>query len=616
MGAQVPRLVRPVLRLPGDELRPSASLRPRTAAARLDSDHGGRRNACADAQGLGDHGARLDLRPSPSAPPDFTRFVTRGGGSPELAARLWNEGIDREGAVDALNLAMTAPDIDDFGPARLLVEILSWTADGPVSAEEVQAGFRALADAVVVQPDGRWVRAADGAPLQVSPVALREGRLFAGDLPVGGLYPQRAGVLRALGPRGQPGEVVSELGLDRDPVSAFVRGTSEATWAALRALPELAYGLVHHPEETLTGLVHAAGTLPDQAVKVAFDAPETARRFAGLPADEQLRLAGKLFATALLAKRAGKVAGAASRGAPLSQLSLRIRLADLGAGRVLPWIEVEGLRAAVPAGLGLAAGLGATQATLRVRDGDLDEPKIRFANEHHIGRTVGDPRGTSAKLDDVADNLRLLEEQPVNTQRTYAKMARAHLEATHPSPTLDDVTRLFDRLGDVAPEARAELHSWAHPSFRRAIDEVGDARTAANRARIEAIRQRADAAGIDLHAAYRSTRPAPPLESLSMEAQKAVRAIDGGSLKVRVRSRRIAEEILSQFPDYAHTGGRPKWKTKALFEDEFVRTYHWDDVRGPDGNVAGHGPTNPHRHLPHLQFTADKNKEIHVFFPW
>lgn len=568
----------------------------------------------------------FERAPRPTAPPDFLSMVQKGGGSPAFAERLWNEGITQEDAVHALTLAMYSPSIEDFASARLLVEILSWSRiDGRVSPKRVRHGFANLKNAVVVRPDGVVARVGDGRALESRTLALREGRLEAGGLPVGALYGLRSGVFYQT-QNGRMGAVAGELCLQHDVANSLLDGAEMVIVETLRGAAHLLKGLHNDPEATLTGLVHAVGSIPKQAVKLAFESPEALQRFANLPQQDQLQLSGKLVSGLILAI-AGLGAGAeaaGATGAALKQATLRVGLAEMGAGRVLPFFSIEGVPALANAGaaIGRATAWNAPQPALRIRDGDLADPKIRFANEHHIGRTVNDPRIKGASVDDLTERLARVKDQPLNTQKVYAEMVKEYLEANMQHLPLQDVGKLYKALDGLERAATLKARAWVHQRFRTAIDKLGDVATPKARAAAEDIRRHADEAGLSVHELSRPRLSASPRSSLSAEAQKAMTQIEDGVRSVEVSSRAVAEEILSQFPELAQTQRWAKWKTKALMEDAFENTFHWDDVKGDGGRVVGHEANNPHGKLPHLQFEAKRLAaktdvpEQHVFFSW
>ncbi len=567
----------------------------------------------------------VDATPA-KAPAEFRSFVQNAGGSTALAERLWTQGITREDAVGALTLAMHAPSIEDFASARLLVEILSWSqADSRVSAQRVQSGFRNLKDAVVVRPDGVVAQAIDGKPIEALTLQVREGRLEASGLPVGALFVSRSGVLFET-KAGRSGELAGELFLQHDFANSLLDGAELVIVETLKGSAMLLKGLKDDPEATLTGLVHAVGSMPKQAVKLAFESPQALRRFKNLPEQAQLQVAGKLVSSLALAVAGlGATAeAAAASGAVLRQATLRVGLAEMGAGRVVPFFSIQGLPALSNAtgAIGRAAAWDISQPALRIRDGDLADPKIRYANEEHIGRTVKDPRIEGATVDDLSKGLDRVKAQPANTQRVYAQMAKEYLQTHMKHASLEDVGKLYRTLDGLDDAAALEVKSWVHDKFRAKIEELGDAATPRARAAAQEIRRHADEAGLNLHEVFRPRLNAPPRSSLSVEAQKALGQIEGAERSVTVSSRAVAEEVLSQFPELAQTQRWPKWKTKSLLNDGFDNTFHWDDVRGPDGRAEGHAPDNPHGDQPHLQFDSDRLQnsrgpgEQHVEFPW
>lgn len=443
------------------------------------------------------------------APPAFVDMVVKGGGSPELAERLWTGGITADEAKHALTLAMYSPAPENFGPARLLVEVSSWgIAQKEVSAAQVQEGFRALGHGVVVQPDGLWVRARDGEPIESSAVQVRDGRALSGGLEVGGLYVSEAGVLRAVGPGGARGAVVGELGLTQDPYSATMTGVSQTLMETAVGIGGLVDGLARDPAGTIEGLFHAFGRLPETAVAFAFEAPELWRHVSRLPAHQQQQVVGRLAGGLLLAARAAKAAGAAGRagragGGGGFGLKLEVGLMELSTGHLVPTVRLQGMAAALGAP-GTGAGV-----LLRSRDGDFDEPKVRFANEHHIGRRFGDSREVRPEIDEVVHNLKALRDGPANTRKTYAAQLRAYLETR--TNELEEIEAIHDATRRWPEADRVEIDGWVEAEMKRAVAEVSSWPADMQAARVDALQAAAKRLGLEYEALKPRVAPPPSL---------------------------------------------------------------------------------------------------------
>ncbi len=150
--------------------------------------------------------------------------------------------------------------------------------------------------------------------------------------------------------------------------------------------------------------------------------------------------------------------------------------------------------------------------------------------------------------------------------------------------------------------------------LEREIAGLHDLPEGLRKVKVHAIADFAKRSAIDLRDAVRRLEPAPARTSLSAEAQRAIRKLDQGEAEIHVSSRTVAEEILSQFPDYIETEDLRFNEIKRLFRSK-EDTFHWDDVLGEDGRLLNHNATNPHAGVPHLQLHPKKTKIIRILFP-
>ncbi len=121
-------------------------------------------------------------------------------------------------------------------------------------------------------------------------------------------------------------------------------------------------------------------------------------------------------------------------------------------------------------------------------------------------------------------------------------------------------------------------------------------------------------AGLGVRAALiRRVKP-PPLESLSKEAQRLVKRIKNGEAgDIDVSSRKVAEEVLSQFPGLVNTDGWPATQIKQLLGGK-SNIMHWDETFAPGGKILiGHPPGPRHSYVPHLQLHRD-GKIVRLLF--
>ncbi|MDY0743357.1 RHS repeat-associated core domain-containing protein [Paucibacter sp. R3-3] len=105
----------------------------------------------------------------------------------------------------------------------------------------------------------------------------------------------------------------------------------------------------------------------------------------------------------------------------------------------------------------------------------------------------------------------------------------------------------------------------------------------------------------------------------SSSVRVADKALSQGASSVTVASRAEAEELFLgryQGAGYRNSSGFDGVGTKQYFGSK-QGTYHWDDVMGADGLVAGHAPGNPDSLLPHLQIAPiGGGSTVRIFFPW
>lgn len=217
-------------------------------------------------------------------------------------------------------LARTAATLKTFAPRRTLVvvlrQVLTQHEDLPYA--ELLERLRPFQRLAVIRPDGYLASALSGRAIQrMGRVELREGRLMAGSFEVGAFYKDRGGVLYAVDNSLQkPGDMVGELGLERDWFNAALDGSEDALGEMAQALALL----VRDPIRSIEGLQQ----LPSAVAALMASSPAYFARYSALPLQEQIREASRLSTHLLMLY--GSAAGAASRlgtaGATLPVLSL------------------------------------------------------------------------------------------------------------------------------------------------------------------------------------------------------------------------------------------------------------------------------------------------------
>lgn len=236
----------------------------------------------------------------------------------------WHEAGEELEAGDAQELwealARTATTLKNFGPRRTLIVVLRQvlTQHEDVPYAELLARLRPFHRLAVMRPDGYLASALRGQAIQrMGRVELREGRLMAGAFEVGAFYKDRGGVLYTVdGSLQQPGDMVGELGLERDWFNAALDGSGDALGEMAQALALL----IHDPIRSIEGLQQ----LPSAVAALMASSPAYFARYSALPLQEQIREASRLSTHLLMLY--GSAAGAATRlgtaGATLPVLSL------------------------------------------------------------------------------------------------------------------------------------------------------------------------------------------------------------------------------------------------------------------------------------------------------
>ncbi len=512
-----------------------------------------------------------ELRASRTSSSETAARLVAGGIAPEDARRIADEGLTAEGATDLLSLRLLHPEPNQYGPAVVALSLLMEArASGSLSPAEIQARLDRLDGAVLVRSDGYLVPATGGAAIE-----------RRADLDPGRIYRRSGGVLRALDGDGTP---VAELGLEHTACGDVLDGVEIAARSVILGVGGTIEGLIDRPELTVEAMVHDFGRLPQTIGRAIRTSPERLEAFQQASADDQRRMAGEALAHAYLMMSAAAAVPRA-RGA----LGMTSGLGGLAAGGgVLALRGAASLRieAAVVAhaAVEIAVGGAALADALDLFDSPtpgngrttLRDPKGRTRVRDRIRRTLGDPKDSNLSLHDLEHMVADAKEIDEATLREVKAMV------------LDRLEREIAGLQDL-PEGLRKVKVDALAGFAR--------RTA-----------------IDLRDAVRRLEPAPARSSLSAEAQRALQRLDQGEAEIRVSSRAIAEEMLSQFPDYVETESLRFKEIKRLFDGK-ERTFHWDDVFGDDGRLLNHDAPNPHAEVPHLQLHPKKRNVLRIFFP-
>ncbi len=261
------------------------------------------------------------------------------------------------------------------------------------------------------------------------------------------------------------------------------------------------------------------------------------------------------------------------------------------------------------------------QVALRNLDGDLSNPKVRYASENHVDRRLGSTSGY--RPEELVDFVRTARAEGWHPNAVAVLIERVAGQIALSGLSLEHLIDHHRALKDASGVQFGPLRDQILDRYRERVQEVDAMPTP--RKQLEAARKLAGLAAsaeIPVLEAFAVPSPAPPLASLSPEAQRAVRAIRAGESHLDVSSRAVAEEVLTQFPGSAETSF-PKSVTKEYTSfgpyDIKSNTHHWDTERGPDGRVVGHpiepGAAHDHGRTPHLQLQlGDGVRRIH--FPW
>jgi hypothetical protein len=126
-----------------------------------------------------------------------------------------------------------------------------------------------------------------------------------------------------------------------------------------------------------------------------------------------------------------------------------------------------------------------------------------------------------------------------------------------------------------------------------------------------------DAVAARARAWARHYGPQQPIVWSSPAVASAARTIMGGGSTVTVGSRQEAWELyyrLFGHRGYTDTTGLSATGAKQLLGGK-GGTYHWDTATDAAGRIAGHGATNPHGGMPHLQIQTETGDIIRIYFP-
>ncbi len=101
----------------------------------------------------------------------------------------------------------------------------------------------------------------------------------------------------------------------------------------------------------------------------------------------------------------------------------------------------------------------------------------------------------------------------------------------------------------------------------------------------------------------------------SASVRKAANELSEGATDIIVTNRQQAEELLNGL--YTGKGLKNTTGWNPMEAKDWFRNgghYHWDDVFDETGRLLGHGASNPHGTIPHLQIHDTGNKIIRIFF--
>lgn len=532
---------------------------------------------------------------------EMTQTLVAAGLPVEDAIRLVDRGVTADEATEMMNLALLQPKMSNFGQAALAMRILGEArVVGALSAVRVREIYEAHREMMIVRPDGVLADMISGKPIQ-----------YVGDrFPVGESYRVSDGIVY------DAHGVVGELAHARDLFGVVANAAEDVVEEALRGLARLAYGLYENPEETIDSAYHAFGGIPKAAVDLIFRTPELYAQFQDLPEHDRIGVMSKLLTSLVLAAIGGAGAGGAvgRGGAAMSGMSVA---EVVGGGRVLIGGDLAVAAAqSGPFALHLALMTGSAASRSVGEGGRARDARTEWKLGDRVRRAFGDlDDRVEYRQCDLAAVVALAEKMGSETLAfVRAKLAKRLAEDAG-SVSLVELAEVAQAARKVGPEAEQAVGAAFKERIKREVMRVRDLPEGPQQSRAaRELRAAADAAEIDIAAMLRRDK-APPLQSLSLEAHKTIRRINRGEGEIAVGSRAVAEEVLSQYPELAETSNWGWPMIKSLLKDGKRLTFHWDDEFGPDGFLVNHGPDNPHRDVPHLQFERQKGKIVRVFFP-
>jgi hypothetical protein len=491
------------------------------------------------------------------------------GLSPEAALQVASRGMTAARATDLLSLELMQPSLDRFGPASAVLRILMEArALGAMSGPQVRARIAALSHCVVVRPDGYLAPALGGPAIQKT------------ELPPGQLFHLSQGILRSLDDHLNPGSIISELSLEKGEGGAFLDGVEEAVMGIVFGVADSYFALRDHPAEALDALCHAVGSIPARIGRAIRRSPELVAALEAATPEDRTRFVSKLVASLALSLLGPRSVPEATIPPPLGALKI------VDGPLVLSAANVDAV-----AGVVALAQVGVS-VTISAASGAVFAEALDLRNtSRHDPTTIAEPEHRESMRRRIKDGL---------------------TDPTDQGASFDDILASIELAPAVGPGALEEYRALVLVRIRVEVERLmslpADSR---RRSAVEALRKFADEAGVDIHQALRSPAPPPPRATLSREAQRVLKEIDNGNLGPKVSSRRIAEEVLTQFPDYVDTKNWEMWQIKGLLAEKKRRTFHWDDEFDTNGRLKNHDDVHQE---PHLQLHDGGDRTIRVWF--
>lgn len=360
---------------------------------------------------------------------------------------------------------------------------------------------------------------------------------------------------------------------------------------------------------------------PRAVATLIWRSPELLEYYRQLPERDRVAFVSTLVTGLVLAVAgAGRGFGAAA--------DLRSGLGGLDVVAVVDggWVAIGGDLALGVSG-GARLGLSLVFATSaagnlselwpRPFDGRVNglDAKGQWRAEERVRRAFGDLGDRSrVSLDDLDAALDLAERCGSNEVELVRRKLSERLRIDAVEVPIGDVAHVAKLAKRLGPELEGEVLDAIAIRVRSELDALKVMPEGARKERaIAQLRAVLDDGGLDVRTLLTAGRRAPPRETLSLEARRAIKDIEEGKATIHVRSKAEAAEVLSQFPEMVDTGDWGWGMVKQFLPGQNKKpAFHWDDTFGPDGDLLHHTGT-PHAREPHLQLEL-RESTVRVFF--